>query len=153
MSKRRFHVSTKKGKICMESNSRIRSAPNGSGGLVRALTNHRVLEDTSKRGIEHVHICGIENVLVKMADPVFAGVCVERGVQCAAKVFERISRWHVDHLVVAGHSNDSVRIVDGSLVSKQNMSKTKLSNDELIFSIADAGYYHLTLDFLRSVCQ
>ncbi len=60
------------GKLLVK-NGRILKAADGNGGIFAALDSSGLLRQLGDQGVEKLFVCGIDNVLVKMADPYFIG--------------------------------------------------------------------------------
>lgn len=77
----------REGKLLLENKYSVLKSPNGNGGLFASLLQTGGLEDLRRRGVARLFICGIDNCLVKMADPLFLGFFEDSGKKAAAKSF------------------------------------------------------------------
>ena len=74
------------GEIVMKSKYQLARAPDGTGGLFWALKNEGILKNMERRGIEYVQLYCVDNILVKIGDPIFTGYCINRNAECGNKV-------------------------------------------------------------------
>jgi UDP-N-acetylglucosamine/UDP-N-acetylgalactosamine diphosphorylase len=77
---------TEDGKVIMESPGKLAMAPDGNGGVYTAMLRCGIFSDMASHGIEAVDCYSVDNALVRLGDPVFAGFCKESGIQCGARV-------------------------------------------------------------------
>lgn len=61
------------GKMILDENDQLKEAANGHGGVYEALVESGTLEEMKQAGIEWIFICGVDNVLAKLVDPVLLG--------------------------------------------------------------------------------
>ncbi len=73
------------GKILLNEKGEIKEAADGHGGIFQSMLKDGVIYDMKARGIEWVFIGGVDNVLVKMVDPVLIGLAEEKHVLAAGK--------------------------------------------------------------------
>merc|ERR1712010_44011 len=80
---------TFEGKIILGEKGALSRAPDGNGGLYRDLRNEGVLADMKLKGIKFIQLYCVDNVLVKVGDPVFMGYCLSKEAECANKVVRK----------------------------------------------------------------
>lgn len=144
------------GKIMLSSKSSIAVAPDGNGGLYAAIrqplsnsggSDRTVLSDMQSRGIKYIHAYCVDNCLVRVADPVFVGHCIERGSACGAKVVRK-EQPH-ESVGVLALRDGKFGVVEYSELSADK-AEQRVDSGELAFRAANIANHFYTLDFLRS---
>ncbi len=79
-------------KVLMEDKGVIASSPNGNGGWFISMKKAGLSDRLREMGVEWLNLFSVDNVLQRMADPVFVGGCIERGVVSGAKVVRKAFR-------------------------------------------------------------
>lgn len=77
------------GHVYMESRSKISTSPNGNGGWFTSLQKAGLAEVLHKEGIEWLNIFAVDNVLQRIADPVFIGATLDAKVCVGEKVVRK----------------------------------------------------------------
>lgn len=77
------------GKLYMESADSLSLSPNGNGGWFYSMAVTGVLKDVKARGVEWLNIFAVDNVLQRIADPVFVGATLNSGCVSGAKVVRK----------------------------------------------------------------
>ena len=84
-----FPVTDLSGKVLLENKYTPATAANGNGGWFLSMMNAGLLDYVVEKGIEYFNVYAVDNVLQKMADPVFLGATIKRGAEVGAKVVRK----------------------------------------------------------------
>lgn len=74
------------GKVYLEAKGRVATSPNGNGGWFTSLAKAGLLNTAKQLGVEWLNVFAVDNVLQRIADPVFVGATLAAGCVSGAKV-------------------------------------------------------------------
>lgn len=77
------------GNVYMESKSRMSTSPNGNGGWFISMAKSGALNIAKKAGIEWLNVFAVDNVLQRIADPVYIGAVINKGCAVGSKVVKK----------------------------------------------------------------
>ncbi|KAH3722889.1 UDP-N-acetylglucosamine pyrophosphorylase [Pelomyxa schiedti] len=84
------------GKILLEKRNKLAISPNGNGGVHQALVDSGLLSELESRGVEYLFQYSVDNIVVKMVDPVLMGFVHCNSADVCAKV---VPKAHADEPV------------------------------------------------------
>ncbi|KAF9087229.1 UDP-N-acetylglucosamine pyrophosphorylase [Mortierella sp. AD031] len=137
------------GKIMMESKSQVAVAPDGNGGVYAALRGTGVLANMAERKIEYLHAYCVDNCLVRVADPVFIGYCVQKNADCGAKVVRKNAP--DEPVGVVCLRNAAFNVVEYSEIDEDVAHATNPKNGQLLYGAGNIANHFYTTDFLNKV--
>lgn len=121
-------------------------SPDGNGGLYKAIKDNHILDDMLQKGIKHIHMYCVDNVLVKIADPVFIGYAIKNNFKLCTKSVRKTDPSEKVGLIVA--KNNKPAVIEYSEINKE-MAEALDQKDSSLLQFRCANivnhYYHISL--------
>lgn len=77
------------GKVYLEEKWKISTSPNGNGGWYSSMDRTGILDIIHMKDIEWLNVFAVDNVLQRIADPVFIGATIDRNCAVGSKVVRK----------------------------------------------------------------
>ena len=153
------------GAILMKSKCEVATAPDGNGGVYKALHATGCIADMEKRGVKHVYAYCVDNAAVKVGDPVFVGFCVSKTCDAGAKVIRKA--YPTEPVGVFTRRDGKVHVVEYSEMP-ESMATARLEPEAdadrpdgtddgerraLKFDAANIALHYYAMPFLAACCD
>lgn len=97
--------------------------------------------------MQYVHSYCVDNCLVKVADPVFVGYCIQKQADCAAKVVPKA--YPTESVGVVVRRGTKYGVIEYSEISKEQAERRDPKTGELAFRAANIVNHFYTTTFLQ----
>uniref|UniRef100_A0A0D6R1M6 Uncharacterized protein n=1 Tax=Araucaria cunninghamii TaxID=56994 RepID=A0A0D6R1M6_ARACU len=144
---------SKEGRIIMETPYQVSKAPDGNGGVYSALKSSKCLEDMAMKGIRYIDCYGVDNALVRVADPLFLGYFIDKGVATAAKVVRKAYPQEKVGVFVKQGKGGSLSVIEYSELDPSMAYAINQETGRLRFNWSNVCLHMFTLDFLNQVTE
>ncbi len=133
------------GKLILKEKYRIFMSPNGHGGTFAALRNAGIYEWFDELGIKEIFYFQVDNVLVKICDPIFIGYHVMNKCEMSSKcVYKSDPEEKIGVFVV---ENGKVVVIEYSEIDK---IRNFMGKDAPMFTAGNIAIHMLNVNFARN---
>ena len=136
------------GKLLLEEKGRLATSPNGNGGWFTSMVKAGLDKDLHARNVKWINIFAVDNVLQRIADPVFVGATIQGKYQSASKVVRKVEPHEKMGLLCLEDNKPS--IVEYYEMSKE-MAEAKDSDGSLTYKFGVILNYLFSLEKLEQI--
>ena len=135
-------VLNEQGKLLLDKNRKINEAADGHGGIFVSMRRNGIIENMKQKGIKWAFIGPVDNILVKMVDTVFVGLCEEKKVLAGGKSI--VKAYPEEKVGVFCKKEKKPSVIEYTEISKE-MAEQKDKNGNLLYgeSHINCNLFHI----------
>lgn len=134
------------GEVLVGEDYKIKQAADGNGGMFSSLRREGILEEFDKKGIKWAFSCGVDNILVKMADPYLIGLALQNNCEIATKTV--IKDYPEEKIGVVCKKNNRVKVIEYTELPTEMAEETN-ENGELLYGEAHIMFNLFSIKALK----
>ncbi len=135
------------GKLLLAAKDRIATAPNGHGGVYRALRDAKLLDLLDDHGVTTLSYVQVDNPLVQPVDPVFLGLHASSRSHLSSKSVAKTQP--EERVGVFARRGGRVEVVEYSELSAEDAQRR--DGDRLVFGQGSIAAHAIDLGFAREI--
>lgn len=117
----------------LDKEGKIMLASDGNGSIYRSMKEKNILEDMKQKNVEWVYICSVDNVLLKMVEPLLLGLTITQKNEIASKTIVKANP--EEKVGVFCKRNGKPSVIEYTELPKE-MAKLVDEEGELVFGEA-----------------
>ena len=138
----------KNGKLILSAKDSLFMSPNGHGGSLLALERSGALQDMKNKGIEYISYYQVDNILIKILDPIFVGF---HALQNSELSFKMVKKRNAEEKVgVVGKKNGKLEVIEYSDLPHDEMH-AKDGSGELKFWSGSIAIHMFNVSFIKKI--
>lgn len=138
------------GKIFLEDKHKVSKSPSGNGSLFSALKKHGILDHMIGNEIDYIHVYCVDNILVRVCDPIFMGYCIAKKADAGSKAVEK--QVSCESLGTICKLGQKYKVIEYSEIPKSLAEKKDISG-KLVFNAGNICEQFFSVKFLVSIAS
>lgn len=138
------------GKLMLNKEGNINTAADGHGGVFISMEKEKITENMKQRGIKWVFIGPVDNVLIKMIDSIFIGICQDKNVLAGGKSI--IKAYPEERVGVFCKKDGKPDVIEYTEISKE-MAEMKNDKGELVYAESHINCNMFNIDIIEKISK
>ena len=138
------------GNFIINKDGLIKEASDGNGSIYKSLKKDKILEDMEKNNIKWVFVGGVDNILLKIVDPVLTGLTIKENNKISSKSVVKTDP--KERAGVFCKINGKPKVIEYTELP-ENMACMKDANNELVFGELNILSHLYSIDALNELAD